>query len=29
MLLLDLNNFDTNEYDYLEIPRISFGNSVY
>ena len=26
---MNLNNFDTNEYDYLEIPRISFGNNFY
>ncbi len=26
---MNLNNFDTNEYDNLEIPRISFGNNFY
>ncbi len=26
---MDLNNFDVNEHDYLEIPRISFGNNYY
>ena len=26
---MNLNNFDINEYDYLEIPRISFGNNFY
>ena len=26
---MNLNNFDINQHDYLEIPRISFGNNFY